>query len=237
MAGSNRSIYAIVDKMKVHISAFSNDTRYTDEFIYSVLLPIRTLLLHRELEKNKSWSPFLYKTICMPLELSSNIPCDCIPEGTGCVVLKSKFKVPKPIRLRRRDIMDVLTLDGYDEFPYAPVVKGKYRKYRRTKADEAYYTIYNEYLYIIGYPDNNLKGVLLSIIMEDPCEADGISMCDENMNPLEDTCFNPLTDTFQIDKHLEDVMIEMALKTLGFSIQLPDDISNNSSGTSMKQAF
>lgn len=225
---NSNSIAGVIDKVRELIRQTSDDSVYADEFLYSILLDHRNLLLYRELNKNKYISKFLYKTICMPLIESNQIPCDCLPDGLGCTVLRSKYKIPKPLRSQSYLLLKVLTLDGNHEFGYQEIRVGKYNKYKRTNSLKAYYTIYNEYLYIIGYPNNRLKAVLVEMILEDPSQADSISLCDENGNDQEETCFDPLFDTFQIDAHLVAPMIEMTLKTLTIPLQLPEDTSNDS---------
>lgn len=221
------TIQAIIDEVKEIIRATSDDTVYPDEFIYALLLEARNLLLYRELNKNKLIDPQLKKTICMPLIKSNQIPCDCIPEGLGCIVLKGKYSLPKPIRTYSYRLMTVTSLDGLTEYTYREIRTGKYNKYRRVNSNKPYYTIINNEIYVIGVPNNDLKAILISAIWEDPSALDDITLCDDDANELTDTCYDPTQDSFQIDAHLRRPMVGMALEVLGISFEMPEDVSNN----------
>lgn len=237
MAESANSIIAVIHKVRELIRQTSDDSPYADEFLYSVMLDHRNLLVYRDLNKNKYISKFLYKTVCMPLEKSNQIPCNCVPAGLGCIVLKSKYKIPKPIKTHLYQFLKVLTIDGNIEFDNKEIRVGKFDKYKRTNSLKPYFTIYNEYLYLIGYPDNALKALLVEMILEDPSQADEITLCDTNGVPQDETCFNPLEDTFQIDGHLIGAMIEMTLKTLAIPLALPEDVSNDTNGIPAEKRY
>lgn len=231
------SIRGLIDKVRESIKQTSDDNTFPDEYIYAVLLDHRNTLMYRELNKRKKISKHLYKTICMPLERSKDIPCDCIPCGLGCIVLKSKYEIPRPIRTRNYELIHVTSLDGSEEYdPEEPRI-GKWRALRRTNSTKPYYTITNRYLYLVGHPTANprsgkaLPGLLISMIMEDPTQAEGIKLhkndeeCSEDSNG--GTCFDPLTDTFQIDSHLHGPLLEMTLRTLGVPLAAIEDVTNN----------
>jgi hypothetical protein len=171
----------------------------------------------------------------MPLVKSNQIPCDCIPEHLGCVVLKSKYKIPKPIKNNAYDFLSVTTIDGLTQYSYNELVVGKNNKYKRTNKFKPYYTIINEYLYLIGVPNNDLKAVLIRGLFEDPSEADDITLCDENGNELDDTCFDPRRDTFQIDGHLQSPMIDMTLEKLKIPLTVTEDLTNNAQSVDRKK--
>jgi len=233
---NQNTIGAIIDRTRHLIrTELSDDTSFTDELIYALLLDARNLILYRHLRRQKRYkSRLLYKTICMPLEKSSQIPCECIP-GDSCMALRSKYKIPSYINLGSTDGLKVTSMDGLTRYDLTEVNLGKYTKYKRTNALKAYGTIYNDYLYLIGYPDNRLAGVLVKMIPEDPAELDNIGFCDEN-GEGEDTCFNPFEDTFNMEGHLIESMIRMTIEKLGGSIRLPEDISNNSNSVPIQQS-
>jgi hypothetical protein len=224
----NNSIIGIVDRTKARLRQTSDDSSFSDKLVYATLLDVRNDLIYKELNKYKRKSKFLFKTLCMPLELASDIPCDCIPEGLGCTALKSKYELPLPLRDHMRDFLIVTTLDGSVEISYREPGAGRYNKYSRLGRTAAYFTIYNNFLYIIGWPNNSLKAVKIDIIPQDPTDLDDISLCDENGNNLGETCFDPIKDTFNIDGHLVGIMIDMTLERLAPTLQLPEDLSNNS---------
>lgn len=225
----NNTIIATIDKTRETIRQTSDDSEYSDMYLYHMLLDSRNLLIERELNKRKMRSSFNWKTLCMPLIKSNEIPCDCIPEDLGCIALRTKYKVPKPISSIFSDTIKILSLDGRKEITMKSTLAGKHNKYSRQGKPPVYATYYNEYIYIIGYPNNNLPAVLIQLIPEDPVEMDNITLCDEKGNELDDTCFDPTKDTFNIDGYLMKAVVESTLATLGKSMQLNEDYTNDNS--------
>jgi hypothetical protein len=226
---SNYTITATVDKVREMLRQTSDDSVYTDPFIYSLLLDKRNLLIEREANKRKMRSLFNRKTICMPFIESNTIPCDCIPEELGCIALRSKYPVPRPVSTIFGDLIWLYTLDLSDDISFKQTFVGKYNKYSRQGSVPAYAVYYNEYVYIIGWPENKLEAAIIQIIPEDPVEMDQITLCDEEGNELDDTCFDPTLDTFNIDAHLHAFMIELVIKEITGSFNYQEDITNNSS--------
>ena len=214
----------IIDRVRHLIRQTSDDTVFQDELLYALLLDARTLLMYREYNKNKVQSKLLYTTLCMPLIKSKNIPCECLSDRLGCTVLKSKFELPKPIKTHTYEMLTITTLDGRKEFTYKEIRAGKYNIYSRLGKTKPYFTIYNKFLYLIDWPENNLEGLLINIIPEDPTDLDTITFCD---NGITTTCFDPLINTFNIDSHLIDPMINMVLEKLGITLKIPEAVTNN----------
>ena len=227
MSKFNTSTF-IVDMIKEAIREYSSDSELEDEYIYAIASINRSLLLYREAQKNKLLSKLLYTAICMPLELSNSIPCDCVDENLGCTVLKSCFKVPKPLKSYFKEFLFVTTLDGGTEFIQQEPREAKFNKGKRTNANAPYWTIYNQYLYLINYPLNALPVLLIELIPEDLEELDQINMCDDDSSS--DDCAKIEEGSF-IDAHLLPSLIQLTLKTLGLTKQMPLDQSNNANGT------
>lgn len=236
------TIRGFIDTIRESIKQTSDDSTYTDEYIYSIALPIRNELMYMDLKRNKLISKHLFKTMCMPLELSSDIPCDCLPCGLpGCTVLKGKYKLPQPFKTASYTLMHVTSLNGSVEYSFKEVRFGKFNSSKRTNQDKAYYTIYNEYLYLIGHHSTNTRtpipAILINMILVDPSEADEITLCDKDGKESNDTCFNPLVDTFQIEGHLTNSLREMTLKALGIPIAVPEDMSNNANSVPLEKSY
>lgn len=225
---NNRSIISVIDRTRERVRQTSDDSRYSDLYIYHSLLDVRNTIVERELNKRVMRSSFNYKPICMPLIESRDIPCDCIPEALGCIALKSKYPIPKPISSNYSDALIITSIDGSNEFAPKNAVSGKYSKYTRLANPPAYYLIYDDYLYIIGEKHNDLPAVLIQIIPEDPVSMDNITLCDKDGNELDDTCFDPTKDDFNVDGHLTGVIIKEVVQQLTQSIAMIEDTTNNS---------
>lgn len=223
------TIGGMIDKVRESLKKTSDDNTYPDEYIYSVLLDHRNLLVYRDLNKKKKISKFLYKTICMPLELGSESPCDCLYEvcTEGCdTAMVSKYKVPKPIKLHNYELIHVMSINGVTEYTNYEPRWGRYRSLRRTNKTKPYYTIYNDYLFLLG-AKKNIPALMIEIVLEDPLAAIDIPECDKDGNVVSDSCVDMRRDTFQLDGHLYTPLLEMTLKTLGISESVPQDLSNN----------
>lgn len=236
MAENYRTIRAIIDLVREEIKDTTQSPRYTDELIYVKLLKKRSVLLNQEVNKRKHKSKFIFKTFCMPLTLSSDIPCDCVPPNLGCKVLKSVFKLPTPITSKSGMMLRIFSVNGDTEFTYKEMNVGKYNKYSRRGSAPAFYSIVNDYLYIVGYPENKLRGVMVEMIPEDPLQLNDINLCvgrchEDNIDTSQ-TCFDITEDTFNIEGHLEDTLIQMVKEDIiGRELPLPEDITANTNTT------
>lgn len=232
---NNDSIRSIIDRLRVSLKQTSSDSIYGDQFLYDILLDIRNQIIEQAFNKRQNLSRFNKKIICMPLELSKNIPCDCLPEHLGCEVLKSKYPIPAPVSSNYGDILSVLSVDGSRQYTMKEVVSGKYNKYSRLASVPAYATIYNNYLYIIGIPNNELDMVLIELIPKDPIslysipkyKANGSLVCDNEGNTI--TCYDERLDTFNIDGRFISTIIQMARSYILEGMQIPEDTTNNRS--------
>lgn len=219
-----KTITAHVDYIREVLRQTSDDTNYPDELIYKTLLDSRALLIHRELDKMKFISPFNYNTFCVPLECTSYHDCECVPSD-DCKVLKSTVELPRPMRSKIQEMMQVNTTDGKITIQMKDPFIGKYQKYSNTQKKKPFYWIINNKLVIFGL-DCCTKTMMVSMIAEDPLEVSGITNC----GPDEDKpCFDATTDNFPIDGYLVPAMYELTLKALVVSLKMREDDSNDAS--------
>lgn len=229
------TIRASIDKTRERIRQISDDSVFPDQLLYSELLDARNVLVWRNLNKKRHKPKFLYKSFCMPLSKSKDIPCNCVPANVGCTVLKSKFKMPRYMTSESADELFILSSNGDTEFSLKEPRVGKFNKYTRTGRIKPYAAIFNEYLYIIGYPSNKLRGTLVEMIPEDPASLDSINLCEGKCyeeNLTSQTCYDITQDTFNIEGHLHGAMIDMVVeKLVGTTMKLPEDRTNTSEST------
>ena len=210
-------------KLRTFIKQHSDDSIYSDEFLYSLLKDARVTLLERENKKFTKDSEFHKQMICMPLVIDTYHDCDCLPFEVKCKILKSKFPLPKVLTGRNKELIRVLTVDGYNQIPFIQSTDLKNLKYSRTKGKGNKYGIVNNYLTIF----NNLqiKLVLIEGIFEDPLELQKITYCDEEGN--ETQCYDLNETDFPIKGSLNFPMYQICLDILKIPLQLKSDDTNN----------
>ena len=210
-------------KLRTFIKQHTDDSIYSDELLYSLLKDGRNTLLERDNKKFTKDSEFHKQTICMPLEITTYHDCDCLPFEVKCKVLKSKFPLPKVLTGRNKELMRVLTVDGYSQIPFVLSTDLKNLKYTKTKAKGNKYGIINNYLTVFN--NLQLKLVLIEGIFEDPLELQNITFCDEEGN--ETQCYDLNTTDFPIKGSLDIPMYQLVLEMLKIPLQIKSDDTNN----------
>lgn len=221
-----KSIKHVISMLRGYIKQVSDDSKYADSFLYDVLLSIRNDILPKELYKGKHIPLNLWKLICIQVCPDDFIPCDCIDVDIQKSVLKSKQKIPNYIATKSYRYLQIRTVDNQIQIPYKTPIQGKMSKYKKS-SNKMWFTIINDHLYIVNHPTNNIKVVLLNIVLVDPRDAILISLCDYDGNVSGGNCYDSSRDSFNIPANIENVVMNMAMKQLGFTLQLPDDTSNN----------
>lgn len=202
----------------------SNDSRYSDEFLYSQLMTMRAKRLRQKLDQFAFISPFTFSFIdCVPLELGKFADCPCFT--TDCWILRSKYKIPQLISYRSGLYLKVYTIEG-KEISETSQIKNKLKEHRKVNVDSLGFFFHNDYLYITG--STTLKVVSLNGIFSDPMKLKDLPRCDTNGNSLPITCFNPLEDEYPIDEELyEDVEMLVIQKLLSYEQSTFEDTENN----------
>lgn len=215
------TIQHCIDYIKTQLRVTSRESYFSDEYVYTALLKNRNLLLHRELAKKKKDNDYLGKTICMPLCIDTFHDCTCVPEGLGCKVLRSKYKLPKYITVFDRLYIEVLKLTGQTIINFKKPRLGKNNKYRKS-GNTPYAAISNQYLYVFNIPDNLLDLVLIKLIPEDPAQLQLIPECNPNGDES-GSCYSPHTDDFLLEGHLYEPLFKMTLQDMGVTLKLQED--------------
>lgn len=213
-----------------YIKQTSDDSTYSDSFLYDVLLSIRNDLLRKDLNNRSVIGLDLWKHICIAVCPSDFIPCDCITVSGNYTVLKSKQRIPNYITSNRYRYIQLYTVDSGMLIPYKSPIQGKTMKYKKGKV-KTWFTIIDDYLYIVNHPTNKVKTFMLRVILEDPRDANTLDYCDTDGNVDGTTCYSASEDTFSLPPQLENPLMLMGLQQLGVTLQVPDDVSNNTDST------
>ncbi len=202
----------------------SNSTRLTSRHIYSAGMSARSLLLRQRVNKNQKISQWSYQVLpCVELIKAPIHECECIPDG-GCVILRSKYKLPKPIvSLEKELIKSVTSFDGSITFDIDEFETVKYSAGNKFTSKKPTYYFRNGYLYITTL--KILKALTITILANDFLEAYNFpSMC-----PCDGCDCNDIMDLdFPIDGDLERPLIQLANEELIIMFkQMTEDKSNN----------
>ena len=207
--------------------AQSNSTRLMSRQIYDKMLSTRSLLLYNKINKKQFMSKWNYTILpCVELISVPEADCPCVAPP-GCVILRTKYKLPKPIHSSSGYIIDgVTSVDGrilFTGVTYKSRLWKKGDKYTSTKPN---WFIKDDYLYITV--TKKLKAILIMGLFVDPVEAMAYpSKC----NTTEETVCptNPKETDFPIDEELIDALVKMTLEEIVVGFPLGDEDRRNDS--------
>ena len=209
-------VYACLDILKLT----SDDSLYTEDHIIFLANKARTLLLKQRYSDIKKKIPESnYQTICLDLEKVQNIQ-DLACQGSS---LRTIQKVPYLMKIGNPKV--------YPQNYYLGEITYISRERMR-------YVGHNKYLQNIIYcslaPDNHLyfksmnpqylylKKVQVTGIFEDIQNASQLE-CEDNNSKCQDI----LDKTFPLEEALVQPLIEIVVKQLGPSVDLPQDQEND----------
>jgi len=210
-----------ISTLRTLIREYSDDSEFTDPFLYNLMNSVRAKLLHDRYMKYRRVSDFDWDTFCVSLAKKNSHDCDCIE--VGCLVRKSEIKLPKPITGRFRDLFKVMTLDG------SIIRRVTEQQLKDEMQDDVLggkpgYTIRSQKLIIFNWLD--LKVVQVSAVWEDITDWAGEDYCDKT-DEENRYCFNIQEDTFPMDDDLVEAMYIKSLNLMGLALQRPSDMTND----------
>lgn len=217
----SQSIHYVVDKYREFLRQVSDDSVFTDEFLYSILIQARAELIKNQLDGNKDISPWMYQRFCIKLCKSNFIECKCLAVDFGCSVWRSTTPIPEFIMDNNSLILNISELYG-DHINQVNERSFRLTKYRKYKNDYYYYIgDYNgdKYLFILG---NKIppKYVKAEGILADPSFVEEVACTEEE-------CFDPLGAGFNLQLSNHNALFKLTTELLGISLKLPEDLSNN----------
>ena len=216
-----------------HISAIRNlirqhsdDSMYENEFLYVLLNNANATWLKRKLDNNEKVNDWNWPSYCVELEAGLSHDCSCVP--VGCTVLKTKYKIPKPLLARNRQLLKVFTLDG-TEINLTTEEKLRASKYDEVKSGKLAYSVYNQKIIIWNGDTARIipRAIVIKSLSVDPTEWSTVEMCSENGTPSGSYCFDIDVSKYPMDEEYATLVYDMVLKQLGFSLQIREDRTNN----------
>jgi hypothetical protein len=207
----------------------SVESSFSYEYYTDLINEQRSLWLRNEYNKNRTIDPYVIQTLpCLELELVNPIQC-CIEVPTGCMVLRSKKKIPNTIELfytkgintvGPADIMKPrFVLIDYSRVPYVG--------HGRTTKNAIYAFLYDNYLYITSKDPSHLLMQRITVrgIFEDPTSLGEFINCESS-----GTCWSP-NDPYPLNQWLWAYIKEYVVQQLiRKSANLQDDANNAEDG-------
>lgn len=219
------SIERVIDVFREYLRQISDDSVFTDEYLYMILTIARSTIIKKQISDNRDFSPWLYQRFCVKLCPSTFMECNCEPFDFACTVYRSEKPIPKPIWDSVQAVLNVSELNG-EALPAIRESSSRLIKYRKYKP-KMYYLIGDlnneKYIYIIS---KNIppKYIKLEGIFEDPTQIDTLAC-------KEDDCPNPQGAAFNLEVGDYNDMFKIATETMAITLKLREDRSNNSSST------
>ena len=228
-----RTVEQHIASIRTLIKQTSDDTKYSDEFLFKEFLEQRAILLTQKLNDFKYMSKHNYRPFYMPLEKDEVLDIPQVPEGLMCRHRKSMFKVPRSISSKVRDTLKVMTIEG-QELDTGDAIAAKLAAHSYTRANRPMWDIVGDYLII--YNKLDLPGVIVDAIWVDPTDIGVLPQYDAATETYSiDYDYDPYTDTVPMDEQLSSIVYEMVMKRMGISFQMPEDNANNAQSNTTNQ--
>jgi hypothetical protein len=214
----------IIATFRTLIKEHTDDNLYTDAYLFRILTSAKNLLYKRKLDKFKKLSEWEWTCFCIPLCIDKSHNCKCVK--VGCNVLKTKFKLPRTLTSRNKDLIRITTLDNTE----IPLIRE--REHLSNMLDPVMSKTVTASVidgYLVIWNTLKLKGVQVCGVWDDITQWDGIQLCDIAGNETE--CFDINSLPFNIDGEIEYPMYQMGLELMRITLQKPEDITNDASST------
>lgn len=216
-------IYAIREKLK----AYTDDSRYTDSYLYYLINLKRSLFIRREYNQlQRTIDTEVLQSICMELEEVADSVCpECYTGCSECTIMRTKLVLPKTIELHNRNtITKIGTVGAYDR-PYNFVTMDRMPYVGHSKYE-------NNFVFGALYPDGHLyfksnsstlrsiEYISVTALFENP---DDVSAFECNGS----VCYNSVDYRFPIKAWMTDIIINEIVSELANLKQLQEDTNNN----------
>ena len=230
MASFNEIIFDVMELARGN--QISDDTELDERHVTYLLNNQRSLWLRNEYNKpGRSIDSNIIQDLgCLELEEAS--PEDCCIETNGCIVLRTKKKIPNTIELHAKTAITRVGPINKTSSPFSfmPYHKAVYSGNGRYNKNIVFTYILNNRIYI---KTNSLAANMLDYInvrgvFEDPTAAAEFIDCDGK------PCFT-YEDEYPINNWMIPFVKEQVLNQLGVALSTPKDESNDAKEDINKQ--
>ena len=222
------TISELVSDIRGFIRKYDDDTiDLSDRYIISILTKGIALSNRRKVEKHGFYSTWNFQTFQVELEAAKITDVnECIP--VGCDVLKTKYKIPSPVKTNRGELVRVTNLANQQIFrlDFDPTIRSLDPVLKRKLA----WTVINNKIVIYGGDTENVIPNYINVkgVWEDITEWETIPKCgdttttDSNGNVQKQIsyCFERDTTDLQLDADQAFMVYEYTLNLLNLPLSL-----------------
>lgn len=220
------TINDVISRIRNSMKLVSEDAFITDRYIYSLVRKYGEALIYRDSQiQNIYKDNDKFKEIpCFPMrEISVIEPC-CANIDTGCVIMKSVYKLPNMVKLNSGSVIRSVSSIDYSTqchviqpSVYATMRKSSSFKYNKTK----YYWIVDGYLYV---PDVMWEAVRIQAMFDDDISD---FLCSDSSSNDGDECKMRQEEEIFIPEHTLAEVEQMVLREMMATVQIPSDTADD----------
>lgn len=216
-------IYAIREKLK----AYTDDTRYTDDFLYFEFKNTTNTLIRQEYNQlQRTIDSEMLKTICLELEQVDASECPECTISEDCEVVRTVKKLPKYIELHNRNSITRVAPIGVMNRPINFTSRNRvtYIGEESYEKNQIYaFKHDNGHMYLKSKNPffNTLEYITVTGLPEDPLQLKEYS-CDSSGT----ICFSE-NEKYPINSWMANTAIDMIVSKLANLKQIPEDRTND----------
>jgi hypothetical protein len=216
-------IYAIREKLK----AYTDDTRYTDSYLYYLINLKRSVFIRREYNQlQKTIDIEVLQTICMELEEADESVCpECYTGCEDCTIIRTVKKLPNVIELHNRNTITKIGSTGVFSRPinFITIDRIPYVGEDKYEANAIFGALHsNGHLYFKSKSSTyrTLEYVDVTALFENPDDVAEFK-CNGN------DCFDKEASRYPAESWMVDIIISEIVRELANLKQIPEDNTND----------
>lgn len=213
----------MVGQIQMAIQSTTDDSIFDERYIIDLINNNREVALRNEYNRMRSVHPSTKQQICVPLELVDSATC-CSGILTGCLVLRSTFRLPDTIELHQKDgILEILpTALMAKKINYTTIDRAPFVGRDALTSKMVFAFLYDGYLYIWSKDKKHLlmESVTVIAMFSDPIKAGNYACATKD-------CFTLESDYPVSATAWETLIKPQTINTLLRSLNLPIDNTNN----------
>mgnify|MGYP000156229875 CR=1 FL=1 len=211
-------INEIISKLRGLLKAYSDETDFTDAYLWSLFCLSRSEILSNKLKRYNFINPSNYKTICLEMEKANAYECGCIE--LDCTVYKSKNKISDVISGRNISSLKVYPLLNNKEIDYVDELEIDIYMQDDIFKNKPLYSIINKHIVLYN---KNYPVIQVRAIWGDILKLNEIQYCSDSVE-----CLDYFNDDIGMSKEDVSKSIKMMFKDyLNILIKLPEDNTND----------
>jgi hypothetical protein len=222
-------IYAIREKLK----AYTDDTRYTDAYLYFLVNLKRSVYLRREYNQlQKTIDSQVLQTICMELEETSKSICpECYSGCEDCTVIRTVKKLPKVLELHSRSTITKIGTTGVFSRPINLITMDRLSyigddKHEKNAIFAGLHSNGHIYFKSKSTTYRTLEYVDVTALFENPDDIAEFK-CKTSDNGETVNCYDPTETEYPAQAWMVDLLILDIVRELATLKQIPEDTLNN----------